>query len=109
MHQRCLCGMLDCAPRLEILDRTVNAAEVHRGHRRVERRFKTKKEKPAVSGGALDTEGLEENVQELYRYKDHGTAVVLQITDVRYSAFKGMAKVCRDVGLEDEDIPQRTT
>ena len=30
------------------------------------------------------------------------------ITDARHNAFKGMAKVCWDGGLEDEDMPHWT-
>ena len=53
----------------------------------------------------FDTEGLEEDVQEPFRHKDNGTVVVHKwITDVRHCAFKGMAKVCRDGGLEDQDM-----
>ena len=65
---------------------------------------KEKKEPLVISGGVLDTEGLEE---ELFRHKDGGTVVVHKwITDVRYNAFQGMTKVCRACGLEDEDVPQ---
>ena len=42
-----------------------------------------------VSGGALDTEGLEEHVQNLFRYRDVGTVVVHQwITEVQCDALK---------------------
>ena len=50
-----------------------------------------------VSGGVLDTVGLEEDVQVLVCYKDDTTVVVHKwITDVRFNAFKGMTKVFRD-------------
>ena len=53
--------------------------------------------------------GLEQDVQELFRCKDDGTVAVHRwITDVRCHAFKGMAKVCRGGGLDDEDTPQWT-
>ena len=49
-------------------------------------------------------------MQELFRHKGDGTVVLhTWITDVRYDPFKGMAKqVCRDGGLEDEDMPRWT-
>ena len=59
-----------------------------------------------VSGGVLYTEGLEENVQGLFCYEDDGTVFRKRITAVRYLSFKGMAKVCRGGGLEDENMPQ---
>ena len=50
-----------------------------------------------VSGGALDTKGLGEDAQELFRNKDDGTVTVhTWITYVQYDAFKGMAKVRRE-------------
>ena len=69
--------------------------------------LRKRKEALVVSGGALDTEGLEEDVREKFRCKDDGTKVVHRlIPDVRYNAFKGMAKVCRYGGLEAEDVAQ---
>ena len=57
-----------------------------------------------VSGGVWETGGLEDDVQDLFRHKDDGTVVVhTWITHVRLNA--SMAKVCRDVELEDEDMP----
>ena len=57
-----------------------------------------------VSGGVLDTEGLEDDVQVFPRQKDDGTVVFhTWITHVRFDAF--MSKVCRDVELKDEDMP----
>ena len=42
-----------------------------------------------------------------FRCKGDGTVVVHKwITGVRFNAIKGMAKVCRDGELEDEDMPQ---
>ena len=42
-----------------------------------------------ILGGALDTEGLEYDVQGLFRKIDDGTAVVHQwFTDVRFKVFK---------------------
>ena len=47
--------------------------------------------------------------QALLNYKDDGTVVVHKsITNVLVNAFKGMAKVCRDGVLEDEDMSQWT-
>ena len=70
--------------------------------------LKSRKEALVVSGGALDTERLEEDVQELFRYKDDGTVVHKWITDVQCDAFHGMAKVCGEDGLEDANMPQWT-
>ena len=59
-----------------------------------------------VAGGALDTEGLEENVQELLRYKEDGTVEVHKwVTEIPYDAFKGMAKGCKEHILEEEGLP----
>ena len=68
------------------------------------------KKKPlVVSAGASDRKGLQEDVQKLFRCKDDGKIVVLSwITDVPYDPLKGTAKVCREDGFEDEDIPQWT-
>ena len=44
---------------------------------------------------ALDTEGLEQHGEELFRCKDDGTVQVRKwITDVQYVAFQGLAKAC---------------
>ena len=62
-----------------------------------------------VSGGVWDTEVLEEDVQELFRCEDDRTVVVRKwVTDVRISAFKGVAKVCGDGDLEDDNMPPWT-
>ena len=86
-------------------DWTSNAAGEHRGHKRFERRcLKRRKEELVVSGGVLD---LEEDVQELFCYRKEETAAVRTwITDVRYTALKGMAEVRTDGRLWDEDMPQ---
>ena len=47
------------------------------------------------AGGVLDTGGLDEEVQEPFRYKDDGTVEVHRwINDVHLNAFRGMAIVC---------------
>ena len=38
--------------------------------------LRRREEALVFSGGALDTEGLEENVQKLFRYRDDGSVVV---------------------------------
>ena len=62
---------------------------------RIEGRFsKSRKEALVVSGGALDTEGLEEDVQTLFRYEEDGTVGVHKwITEVPYDAFTGVVKL----------------
>ena len=81
------CG-IEHAPQRKCIEATKELNEY------VERR----KETLVDSGGALDADGLEEDVQELFIYGGDGTAVVRKwITDVRFNAFKGMAQVCRFV------------
>ena len=54
-------------------------------------------------------ECLEEDVQKWFRYKDDGTVVVdKRMTEAQYDASKDMPKVCREDGLEDEDLPPCT-
>ena len=53
----------------------------------------------------MDTEGLDEDVQELFRYKDDGTVEVHGwISDVLWNFFSGQAQVCKDGELENEDM-----
>ena len=62
-----------------------------------------------LSGGVLDTGGLDGDVQELFRYNDDGTVEVHRwINDVRWNACPGLATVCRDGELEKEDMPSWT-
>ena len=42
-------------------------------HERIKGNLKMCKEELVVPGGALDTEGLEEDVQKLFRWKENGT------------------------------------
>ena len=42
-----------------------------------------------LSGGVLNTEGLDEEVQELFRYKDDGMVKVVRwINDVQSNGFR---------------------
>ena len=62
-----------------------------------------------ASGGALDTEGLEEGVQNLFRYKEEGTVEVHKwITELPYDALQDMTKVCKENQLEEEELLQWT-
>ena len=62
-----------------------------------------------LSGGELDTEGLSEDVKELFRYKDDGPVEVRKwISDVQWKCFHGVANVCKDGELENEDMPAWT-
>ena len=60
-----------------------------------------------VSGGDLHTEGLEEYVQNMFRYKKDRTVDVRKcISKNPFDAFLDMAKVCNEKGLEKESLPQ---
>ena len=49
-----------------------------------------------LSGGVLDTDGLDADVQGLFRCKDGGTVEVHRwINDVQWNAFRGIASVQR--------------
>ena len=57
--------------------------------------------------GELDTEDLDEDVQELFfRYKDDGTIEVHRwISDIQWNFCRCPAKVCKHGELEKEDMP----
>ena len=75
----------------------------------LKRGLKKRKVALVLSGGELDTEGLSEDVKELFRYKDDGTVEVRKwMSDVRWNYFHGVANVCKDVELEKEDMPAWT-
>ena len=59
-----------------LLDRTSDAPKVQKGHKNQKER---RKEALLVSGGALDTEGLAEDVQNVFRYKEGGTVEVAKV------------------------------
>ena len=87
---------------LGVLDRTSDAPKVHD--------LKRRKEVLVVSGGALDTEGAEEDVQKLFRYSEDATVQVYKwITEAPYAAFEGVATACKEDSPEDGDLPQWTT
>ena len=59
--------------------------------------------------GVLDTEGLDEDVQELFRYKDDGTVEVRRwINNVQWNALRALPRVCRDGEFEKEDMSSWT-
>ena len=60
-------------------------------------------------GGDWDTDGMSEDVQELFRYKDGGTVEVHKwVCDVQLHYFRGLPKVCKDGEPEKEAMPTRT-
>ena len=57
------------------------------------------------SGGVWDTDGLDEDLQELSRNRDDGAVEVHRwINDVQWNAFQGSAKVCSDSDLQKNAI-----
>ena len=73
------------------------------------RELKKRKDALVRSGGVWTQKAFDEDVQELFRYKDDGTVEVHRcINDVQWNAFRGLATVCRDGELGKEDVPAWT-
>ena len=72
--------------------------------RDLRRELEKRKHALVVSGAVLDTEGLDEAAQELFRYRDDGTVEVRRwIPDVQRNPFRGAVKVCRNGELGREE------
>ena len=68
-----------------------------------------RKEALVLSEVFFDTEGFDEDAQELFRYGDDETVEVHRwVNDVQWNAFRGPAKVGGDGELENEDMPAWT-
>ena len=71
--------------------------------------LKTMKKILMNSGGALETEDLEEDVQKWVRYmEDEIDEVRKWITKVPYDVCKGLTKACQEDRLEEGDLTQWT-
>ena len=71
--------------------------------------LKKRKDAPVLSGRELDTVGLDEDVQELFRCKDDGTVELYKwISDVQWILFHGEVNVCKDGEPEKEEMPAWT-
>ena len=83
---------------MELRVEAVMRQEVHGSHEGFEKReLKKRQEALVLTGGVLDTEGLDDDLQELFRYKDDGTGEVHRwINDVQSNFFRGPAKECKD-------------
>ena len=72
----------------------------------LQKELQRRKEAFLVSGGILDTEGLED-VQNVLRFKEDCTVEVHRwIAVIPYDASKGLAKACKEDKLEEEHLPQ---
>ena len=73
------------------------------------KRAEEKEGRIPLHGGEMDTEGLSEELQELLRYRHDGTCEVLKwVSDVQWHSFRGLAKVCKNGGLGNENMPEWT-
>ena len=65
-------------------------------HKNEKRAEEKRKDALVLLGGVLDTDGLDADVQGLFRCKDGGTVEVHRwINDVQWNAFRGIASVQR--------------
>ena len=84
-------------PFWRLLDREGDAQEVRERRKRVEKRAEEKEGGVGALRRMSDTEGLDEDLEELFLYKDDGTVEVHRcLDDVQWNAFRSNAKVCRD-------------